>query len=94
MRTKTLFAHLALQETVDGNLTAVSVEGDGGEAGDGRVHVHAGNRTVRNKLRIVVQQCGLFIVMPSSLKTMVGGKSTFDSEIREAVKLRYIIVIF
>lgn len=51
--------HLALQESVDGNLAAVGVEGDGGEAGEGRVDVHAGDSPVRDELRVVVQQGGL-----------------------------------
>lgn len=41
---------------MDGNLAAVGIKGDGGETGNGCVDVDAGNGTIRDELRVVVQQ--------------------------------------
>ena len=37
---------------------------------------------------------GILTVTPSSVKMMVGGNKTLDSETREAVNLRYIRMVF
>ena len=50
-------AHLALQEPVDADLAPLSVEGDGGEAGERGVYHHARHRLVGDEVSVVVQQC-------------------------------------
>jgi len=47
------FPHIALEEAVDFHSTAVSVEGDGGEAGDGGVDHHTRHRFVGDKVGVV-----------------------------------------
>ena len=50
------FPHLALEKAVHADFAAVGKEGDGGEAGDGRMDEHAGDGLVRHELRVMVQQ--------------------------------------
>ncbi len=50
------FSYLTLEEAVDADLAAVSVEGDGGEAGERGVYHHARHRLVGDEVGVVVQQ--------------------------------------
>ena len=45
---------------MDADLAAVSVEGDGGEAGELGVYHHARHRLVWDEVGVVVQQCRRF----------------------------------
>ena len=49
-------AYLALQESVDADLAAVGVEGDGGEAGERGVYHHTRHRLIWDEVGVVVQQ--------------------------------------